>query len=40
MLELLDDQVRAAVEDLPKDFRDAVIMADLEESRTRRSPST
>jgi len=31
MLELLDDEVRAAVEELPKDFRDAVIMADLEE---------
>lgn len=31
MLELLDDEIRAAVEDLPKDFRDAVIMADLEE---------
>lgn len=31
MLELLDDEVRAAVDDLPRDFRDAVIMADLEE---------
>lgn len=31
MLELLDDEVRAAVEELPDDFRNAVIMADLEE---------
>jgi len=31
MLELLDDEVRAALDELPKDFRDAVIMADLEE---------
>lgn len=31
MLELLDDEVRAALEDLPQDFRDAVVMADLEE---------
>lgn len=31
MLELLDDEVREAIDELPKDFRDAVIMADLEE---------
>lgn len=31
MLELLDDEVRKAVEELPDDFRNAVIMADLEE---------
>ncbi len=31
MLELLDDEVRHAVAALPEDFRQAVIMADLEE---------
>lgn len=31
MMELLDDEVRQAVEELPDDFRNAVIMADLEE---------
>lgn len=31
MLELLDEEVREAVAELPEDFRDAVIMADLEE---------
>ncbi len=31
MLELLDDEVRHAVAELPEDFRQAVIMADLEE---------
>lgn len=31
LLELLDDQVKAAVEELPEDFRAAVIMADLED---------
>ena len=31
MLELLDDEVRLAVAELPEDFRLAVIMADLEE---------
>jgi len=31
LLELLDDEVRLAVAELPEDFRQAVIMADLEE---------
>jgi len=31
MLELLDDEVRQAVAELPDDFRNAVIMADLQE---------
>ncbi|MBI5094745.1 MAG: sigma-70 family RNA polymerase sigma factor [Candidatus Hydrogenedentes bacterium] len=31
LLELLDDEVRNAIENLPKDFKDAVIMADLED---------
>jgi RNA polymerase sigma-70 factor (ECF subfamily) len=31
MLELLDDEVRQAIAELPDDFRNAVIMADLEE---------
>lgn len=31
LLELLDDNVRHALESLPQDFRQAVIMADLEE---------
>ena len=31
LMELLDDQVKAAVEALPEDFRGAVIMADLED---------
>lgn len=31
LLELLDDEVRRAIETLPGDFRDAVIMADLED---------
>ena len=31
LLELLDDEVKAAVESLPEDFRTAVIMADLED---------
>ena len=31
LLELLDDPVRKAVEELPEDFREAVIMADLED---------
>ncbi|NIA15141.1 MAG: sigma-70 family RNA polymerase sigma factor [Nitrospiraceae bacterium] len=30
LLELLDDEVKNAVESLPRDFRTAVIMADLE----------
>lgn len=31
LLELVDDPVRKAVESLPDDFREAVIMADLED---------
>lgn len=31
LLELLDDEVRAAIETLPDDFRTAVIMADLQD---------
>ncbi len=31
LLELLDDEVKRAVETLPHDFREAVIMADLED---------
>lgn len=31
LLELLDDEVKEAVESLPEDFRYAVIMADLED---------
>ncbi|MBI2424068.1 MAG: sigma-70 family RNA polymerase sigma factor [Candidatus Hydrogenedentes bacterium] len=31
LLELLDDRVRHALEALPPDFRDAVIMSDLED---------
>ncbi len=31
VLELLDDQVRQAIEELPDDFRQAVIMADIED---------
>jgi len=31
LLELVDDEVRAALESLPDDFRTAVIMADLED---------
>lgn len=31
LLELLDDEVKHAVESLPNDFRQAVIMADLED---------
>ena len=31
LLELLDDEVRLAIESLPNDFRIAVIMADLED---------
>ncbi len=31
LLELLDDEVRLAIESLPNDFRVAVIMADLED---------
>ncbi len=31
LLELLDDEVKHAVESLPGDFRDAVVMADLED---------
>ncbi|MBI2431395.1 MAG: sigma-70 family RNA polymerase sigma factor [Candidatus Hydrogenedentes bacterium] len=31
LLELLDDEVRAAIDNLPEDFRQAVIMADLED---------
>jgi len=31
LLELLDDEVKIAVESLPEDFRTAVIMADLED---------
>ena len=31
LMELLDDQVKTAIMALPKDFRDAVIMADLED---------
>lgn len=31
LLELLDDEVREAVESLPEDFRTTVIMADLED---------
>ncbi len=31
LLELVDDPVRKAIEELPEDFREAVIMADLED---------
>jgi RNA polymerase sigma-70 factor (ECF subfamily) len=31
VIELLDDNVRAAIEELPDDFRRAVIMADIED---------
>lgn len=31
LLELLDDEVKQAVESLPDDFRNAVVMADLED---------
>jgi RNA polymerase sigma-70 factor (ECF subfamily) len=31
VLELLDDNVRRAIDELPEDFRDAVIMADIED---------
>jgi RNA polymerase sigma-70 factor (ECF subfamily) len=31
ILELLDDEVRAAIESLPEEFRHAVIMADMED---------
>jgi RNA polymerase sigma-70 factor (ECF subfamily) len=31
VIELLDDQVRQAIEQLPEDFRTAVIMADIED---------
>ena len=31
LMELLDDQVKQAIEELPDDFRGAVIMADLED---------
>jgi len=31
LMELLDDNVRKAIEDLPPDFRQAVVMADLED---------
>jgi RNA polymerase sigma-70 factor, ECF subfamily len=31
LLELVDDPVRKAIEELPDDFRNAVIMADLED---------
>ena len=31
VLELLDDKVRRAIEELPADFREAVIMADIED---------
>ncbi len=31
VLELLDDKVRRAIDELPEDFRDAVIMADIED---------
>ncbi len=31
LLELLDDEVKEAIESLPDDFRQAVIMADLED---------
>jgi RNA polymerase sigma-70 factor (ECF subfamily) len=31
LLDLLDDEVKVAVESLPEDFRQAVIMADLED---------
>ncbi len=35
LLELLDDEVRSAVDSLPDDFRMAVIMADLEDKSYR-----
>ena len=35
LLELVDDEVRAAVEALPEDFRAAVVMADLEDRSYR-----
>jgi RNA polymerase sigma-70 factor (ECF subfamily) len=35
LLELLDDEVRAAIETLPGEFRLAVIMADLEDKSYR-----
>lgn len=31
LMELLDDRVKKAIEELPEDFRGAVIMADLED---------
>jgi RNA polymerase sigma-70 factor (ECF subfamily) len=31
LMELLDDEVKAAIDSLPEDFRSAVIMADLED---------
>jgi len=31
LMELLDDEVRKAIEELPSDFREAVIMADIED---------
>lgn len=31
LLELLDDEIRNAIEELPEDFRQAVIMADLQD---------
>ncbi|HRI87213.1 MAG TPA: sigma-70 family RNA polymerase sigma factor [Candidatus Hydrogenedentes bacterium] len=31
LMELLDDEVRLAIEELPTDFREAVIMADIED---------
>jgi RNA polymerase sigma-70 factor (ECF subfamily) len=31
LMELLDDQVKAAIEALPEDFRKAVVMADLDD---------
>lgn len=31
LMELLDDQVKLAIESLPEDFRNAVVMADVED---------
>ncbi|MBI4557431.1 MAG: sigma-70 family RNA polymerase sigma factor [Candidatus Hydrogenedentes bacterium] len=35
LLELLDDEVKQAIESLPEDFKQAVIMADLEDMSYR-----
>ena len=40
LLELLDDEVKHAVESLPEDFRKAVMMADLEDMSYREIAAT